>query len=225
MPEEQQPESNLPATSKPSGARRRGRRGGRGRRRPVPVIPMSGQPLPAEPPAKQTEPPIRLSEEMPVRPVPSKQKLQSEISSPIEAPKEPFRNAPRAAKPDGSAISRAVNEVTDIVESLRQALEKMEEVLELVEHAERQKLTDEREIESLLRALRQFQSHGDRPDLSEPPERRERFRRPERPGRPNRPERFRPQRPEPQPLSEHTGQPESSKPIEQPESDGPHLNA
>ena len=33
----------------------------------------------------------------------------------------------------------------------------MEDVLELVEHAERQKLGDEREIESLHRALRQLQ--------------------------------------------------------------------
>jgi hypothetical protein len=47
--------------------------------------------------------------------------------------------------------------VTQVVESLRQALNQMEEVLELVEHAERQKLADEREIESLRRALRQLQ--------------------------------------------------------------------
>jgi hypothetical protein len=33
----------------------------------------------------------------------------------------------------------------------------MEDVLELVEHAERQKLADEREIESLRHALRQLQ--------------------------------------------------------------------
>jgi hypothetical protein len=43
----------------------------------------------------------------------------------------------------------------------------MEEVLELVELAERQKLTDEREIESLLRALRQLQSRGGRPERQE----------------------------------------------------------
>jgi Na+/phosphate symporter len=63
----------------------------------------------------------------------------------------------RAAKPDGSAISQAVNEVMGIIESLKQALNQMEDVLELAEHAERQKLGDEREIESLHRALRQLQ--------------------------------------------------------------------
>ena len=56
-----------------------------------------------------------------------------------------------------SAISQAVEEVTQIVESLKQALEQMEEVLELIELAERQKSADEREIESLRRALRKIQ--------------------------------------------------------------------
>jgi len=55
-----------------------------------------------------------------------------------------------------SAISRAIEEVTQIVELLKQALDQMEEVLELVELAERQKLADEREIESLRQALRRI---------------------------------------------------------------------
>jgi len=46
--------------------------------------------------------------------------------------------------------------VTQIVESLKQALDQMEEVLELVEVAERQKLADEREIESLRQTLRKI---------------------------------------------------------------------
>ncbi len=58
---------------------------------------------------------------------------------------------------DVSAISRAADEVRQIVESLEQALEQMEEVLELVELAERQKSGDEREIDSLRRALRRIQ--------------------------------------------------------------------
>jgi hypothetical protein len=57
---------------------------------------------------------------------------------------------------DGPAISHAVSEVMQIVEALREALTQMEDVLELVEVAERQKLGDEREIESLRRALRRF---------------------------------------------------------------------
>lgn len=52
----------------------------------------------------------------------------------------------------------------EVVEGLKRALDQMEEVLELVELAERQKLADEREIESLRRALRQLNERtGDRP--------------------------------------------------------------
>jgi len=54
------------------------------------------------------------------------------------------------------AVSRAIDEVRQIVESLEQVLEQMEEVRELVETVERQKSSDEREIESLRRALRRI---------------------------------------------------------------------
>jgi hypothetical protein len=63
-----------------------------------------------------------------------------------------------------SAIHQAIDEVMEVVEGLKRALDQMEEVLELVELAERQKLADEREIESLRRALRQLNERtGDRP--------------------------------------------------------------
>jgi len=71
-----------------------------------------------------------------------------EVSTP--APASPVR-------PASSAVNQAVDEVTGIVESLKQALAQMEDVLELVEHAERQKLADEHEIDSLRRLLRQLQ--------------------------------------------------------------------
>jgi hypothetical protein len=202
MSEEQQPESNLPATPKGLAPRRRGRRGGRGRRRPAPAVHLSVEQT--ESPVKQIEPPIRLLEEMPVRPAPSKPKFQPDVPAPVEPPRETFQTEPRKNNPDISAISRAVNEVTEIVESLRRALEQMEEVLELVEVAERQKITDEREIESVLRALRQFQSRGDMPERHQRPERREPQNRPQRPVR--------------QP------QPEPSKQVEQPENPGPTPN-
>jgi len=70
---------------------------------------------------------------------------------------DPKAPAPVHARPAASAINQAVNEVMEIVASLKQALERMEEVLELVEHAERQKLADEHEIDSLRRLLRQLQ--------------------------------------------------------------------
>jgi len=201
MPEEQQPESTSPAPPKGLAPRRRGRRGGRGRRRPAPAVSTGGQLPQTESPGKQIEPPIRLREGMPERPAPSRPKFQPDADAPIEPPREKFQPAPRRNDPDNSAISRAVNEVTDIVESLRQALEQMEEVLELVEHAERQKTADEREIESLLRALRQFQSRGERPERPQRPERREPQNRPPRPARQPEPQRTEPpDRPEPPPV-------------------------
>jgi hypothetical protein len=160
------------------------------------------QPVQTSLPAKQIEPPIRLREEMPVRPAPSKPKFHPDAGAPIEPPRE--------NNPDISAISQAVNEVTEIVESLRQSLAQMDEVLELVELAERQKITDEREIESLLRALRQFQSRGDRPDQ---PERPERFSRPNRPLRPAPQAKFKPpQKLEHAEPAETMGQADSPEP-------------
>ncbi len=173
MSEEPPPESNSPASAKGMPLRRRrGHRGGRGRGRgqrppgnndPTEVPPAVEPATPVEssaatetasPPGRSPEDPIRLSEERPVRPQPSR-------PLPPRPKFEPVAHAPRVPRTDGSAISQAVNEVMQIVASLKQTLEQMEEVLELVELAERQKLTDEREIESLLRALRQFQSRGE----------------------------------------------------------------
>ena len=144
-PEEPLSETNRPAQPRePGGGRRRGHRGGRGRRRPAPSVPVAEQPAQAESLTPQVAPSVSTPE-LPSRPAPLRQKFQPAVP------------APRAAKPDGSAISQAVNEVMQIVESLRQALNQMEDVLELAEHAERQKLADEREIESLRRLLRQLQ--------------------------------------------------------------------
>ena len=96
--------------------------------------------------------------------------MDQAAGAPVGVPvPEPRPVAPAAAIPDqpaASAISQAVNEVMEIVESLKQALAQMEDVLELVEHAERQKLADEHEIDSLRRLLRQLQhprsARGDR---------------------------------------------------------------
>ncbi|MGA3283123.1 MAG: hypothetical protein ABSD57_01515 [Verrucomicrobiota bacterium] len=74
----------------------------------------------------------------------------------------------RKIETPSSAISQAIEEVTQIVESLKQTLDQMEEVLELVELAERQKLADEREIESLRQALRKIQQpRGERRERSQ----------------------------------------------------------
>jgi hypothetical protein len=83
----------------------------------------------------------------------------SQTGSPADAPALPERKI----ETPSSAISQAIEEVTQIVESLKQTLDQMEEVLELVELAERQKLADEREIESLRQTLRKIhQPRGER---------------------------------------------------------------
>ena len=66
----------------------------------------------------------------------------------------------RPAQP--MAVQEAIEEVNHIIESLRATLIDMEDVLETLELAERQKIADEHEIETLRRGLRQ---------LHRPPER------------------------------------------------------
>jgi hypothetical protein len=151
---------------------------------PAPVAPVAELPAPAEPTAKQIEPPIRV-QEMPVRPAPSKHRIQPPVPAVVPAPvpvapalwsktnkpqhpAEPDYAKGRVAKADVSAIGRTVEEVRQIVESLEQALEQMEEVLRLVELAEHQKFADERELESLRRALHKLQPpHRERREQGE----------------------------------------------------------
>jgi predicted RNase H-like nuclease (RuvC/YqgF family) len=133
--EEQQPKSNLPEMPKHSGPpRRRGRRGGRGRRRPASITsaPVSDAPIESAEPIEREF---------------------SESSEALPPQREKFQRPRRS----GSPLMQAADEVAEVIESLKQTLAQMEEVMELIEVAERQKLTDEREIESLRRALRQLQ--------------------------------------------------------------------
>jgi hypothetical protein len=59
------------------------------------------------------------------------------------------------------SVQKAIEEVSGIVEALRGTLDAMEEMLEMLELFERQQNADEREIESLRRALRQMQRPRD----------------------------------------------------------------
>jgi hypothetical protein len=60
-----------------------------------------------------------------------------------------------------SGIAQAIEQVNLITDELRRALVHMEEVLETLELADRQKIEDEREIESLRRALRNLHEPRD----------------------------------------------------------------
>jgi hypothetical protein len=69
--------------------------------------------------------------------------------------------------PEPSTNGSAIEQVNEIIEELKHALNEMEDVLETLELAERQKIDDERELEELKRALRRL--HRPRDDLQRHP--------------------------------------------------------
>src|SRR5579883_2358532 len=164
--EESKPEATASeSTPLQAGGRRdrrpaRGRRGrGRGRRpKPGP------NPLIAEQPDAPLAPPEPEAVfELAAEEGPSAQPEAAETTAPEDVAEEvvePLTAAPEPALPARPAppatVQEAIDQVSNIVEALRSSLDDMEEVLELLELFERQKNTDEREIDSLRRALRQM---------------------------------------------------------------------
>ncbi len=73
-----------------------------------------------------------------------------ELAPPPPAPRRDRQHASPAG------VQKAIEEVNQIIETLRGTLDDMEEVLETLELAERQKITDEQEIETLRRGLHQL---------------------------------------------------------------------
>ena len=178
MSESKAPISNAPASAgaKPEGdvrRRHRGRRGGRGRRKPATppagIRPPANAIPPAEAeaatPVEETRPPeIAAEKPAPIKPAPAPLLERVQRLTERAAVVEPAHR--------GSAISQAIDEVMQIIEALKGAVDQMEDVLELVELAERQKLADEREIDALRRAMRSIHSRpeprrgGDEPRRS-----------------------------------------------------------
>ena len=134
IPDEEPTGAAGPAQATQPKGRRRSRRGGRRhprRRDPRPAGEPSGAALAATEPYE------------PVAPA-------------AEAEGEAERSPEPSSAHAGSAVSQAIDQVTQVIEELKRALDEMEEVLETLELAERQKIDDEREIESLQRALRRL---------------------------------------------------------------------
>ena len=143
-----------PVAAQPVRPARRSRRGGRrhsrgrGPRGPVPPVPVPD----AVPPAKSSTPEVQPAPEIPhVQEAQPPPRLPSRLGT---------RLVPKSS-PKLSAINQAIEQVNVIAEELRRALDHMEEVLETLELADRQKIEDEREIESLRRALRQLHEPRD----------------------------------------------------------------
>ncbi len=104
----------------------------------------------------------------------------------------------RRSEPMAAAIAHA----NEIIVELREALADMEEIVELLEIAEVQKKDDEREIETLRRALSQLQRAREQIQQRPDRQRQERHRPPPAPSNP-------PPRPpaRPQPGDERTQAP------------------
>jgi len=160
MPEEQQPQP-IPSQSEKRNPRPRGHRGGRGRGR-GPRVPREGaKEMPPSAPSVESAD-VPPAQEQPARePVRERREIREPRAIPAPQPPRNF---------SASAIAHAVDDVQQIVEALEHALEQMEEVLKLVQTAEQQKIGDEREIESLRRALRKFQPSRNQPRETPPEE-------------------------------------------------------
>lgn len=163
-PEDQPtPEATQPLAPDPKAAPRRDRRPGRGRRGRG----RGGRPKQVKTPGQATMPqpgPLESQEKSeadfesvgePNEPI-APEAPQAELTEPPVEPLAPLPVEPPSQPASGTSVEKAIEEVSVIVESLRGALDEMEEVLEMLELFERQKNADEREIESLRRALRQI---------------------------------------------------------------------
>lgn len=137
----------------------RGRRGGHGRRGPAKHTAEELPPTPAaEVPGEEPEAIFELA----TGPI---EESGAPVEASVEEPPKPVRpssaSLPQARAQEqpldsGPSIQKAIEEVNGVVDALRVSLDEMEEVLEMLEMFERQQNVDEREIDSLRRALRQM---------------------------------------------------------------------
>ena len=174
MTPEQEPEpaSATPERPETPPAALRGRRSGRGRRGRGRRPPQARAPLPPSPTEETAEPtqpltdpsqavaePVAVARETPPPPIRER----------LPAPPAIVHPTPQRERQPASpvAVQQAIEEVNRIIETLRGTLEDMEEVLETLELAERQKIVDEHEIETLRRGLHQL--HRPREGGQHPP--------------------------------------------------------
>ena len=137
---------------------------------PATAAPEAGATQPPQPPARAERPDRPPRPERPAsEPLPPRRPpiaVRPLVERPLVERVQRLTERVARVEPEHrvSAIHQAIDEVMAVVDVLKRAVDQMEEVLELVEVAERQKLADEREIENLRRALRQFSDRSpDRP--------------------------------------------------------------
>ncbi len=162
---------------------RRGRRGGRGRGRHSAETPAQQPPSSPDEAAHSEQPraealpgapatgvaPPEVVEQLPDQAgrqaaAPGEEEFRSARrergparGTPVQHEPPPPPRPPREFRPATPlAVTQAIEEVNQIIETLRTTLTEMEDVLETLELAERQKIADEQEIETLRRSLRQL---------------------------------------------------------------------
>ena len=151
---QQQPGARSPARRDRRPSRGRRGRGRGGRPKPVTADRSEGSSAPAVAPQEEPEAIFELAAEADQTSDAATERADG--PEPLEEhPPEPPRREPGQRAPTAT-VEQAIEEVSAVVESLRTSLDEMEEVLELLELFERQKNADEREIESLRRAVRQI---------------------------------------------------------------------
>jgi hypothetical protein len=147
-------------TSRRGGRSGRGRRGHGRRGRPKQSAEEPPPPPPEAAVVGEPEPIFELAAEQA-----GTEDLEAPADVSAEEPLEdaaastaaPVTEAAQEPRPGSQpSVQKAIEEVSGIVEALRGTLDDMEEVLEMLELFERQQNADEREIESLRRALRQI---------------------------------------------------------------------
>ena len=157
------PDPNAPQRPRRSGRGHRGR--GRRRKQKRPQSESAGVPetqTPSLETAVEHHEPLEAESPQegaaPFREEPETVESLSETSSASTAP-------PPSSYPTQSgskmSVQMAIDDVNRIIDSLRDSLDDMEAVLEMLEQFERQSNADEREIESLRRALRHLQRPRD----------------------------------------------------------------
>jgi hypothetical protein len=150
--------------------RRRSRRGGRRharRRGPRPDVAPADAPAASLPPEEPVATAAPIDEPAAAEDADAGESVEAvEFAESTEQfhAREPDPSRPEPARPEPPpqrepepfAVSKAIDQVNYIIEDLKKVLGEMEELLETLELAERQKIDDERELESLQRALRRL---------------------------------------------------------------------
>lgn len=132
------------------GRRHRGRRPTQNDQSPAHLESSGEPPRPEEPP--RTE---EASEPESVHAAPETEDHRDLEGIPVRSEPEPIEALREVPEPPATLLE-GIEQVNKVIESLRESLEEMEELLELLETLERQTGADQREIDSLRRALRQL---------------------------------------------------------------------